>query len=168
MMILPAASNKRQGVAVPIFEASSEFACTPHVLYDFLIQPNNLTRLSPPDINLRLIEGPERVLVGSRLIVEGRYLGMRQKLTIEIVALDPGRLVADEQIKGPFRRLRQERRLSASSVGVLLEQRVEFEPPGGLLGLLATPQRIREYLADMHDYGVGVMRQILTPGEIQG
>ncbi len=151
---------------MPLFEASTEFSCSPAVLYDFLIQPANLTRLSPPDINLRLIEGPERVLLGSQLTVEGRYLGMRQKLTLEVVGLEPERLVADEQIKGPFRRLRQERWLSPSPQGVLLAQRVEFEPPGGILGLLATAQRVQEYLADMHEYGVRMMRDILTPNGI--
>jgi ligand-binding SRPBCC domain-containing protein len=162
-MILPFASTVRQGGAVPVFEATTEFACSPAVLYDFLVQPANMTRLSPPDINLRLIDGPERVLLGSQLTVEGRYLGMRQKLTLEVVGLEPERLVADEQIKGPFRRLRQERLLSPSLTGVVLAQRIEFEPPGGLLGLLATAQRVQEYLSDMHEYGVKMMREILTP-----
>src|SRR5262249_13662204 len=130
MMILPFESMIRQGGDVPVFEATSEFACSPATLYDFLIQPTNMTRLSPPDINLRLIEGPERVVMGSQLTVEGRYLGMKQKLTIEIVGLEPERLLADEQIKGPFRRYRQERLLSPSATGVVLAQRIEFEPPG--------------------------------------
>jgi ligand-binding SRPBCC domain-containing protein len=148
---------------VPVFEASTEFNCHPSLLFDFLVQPANLTRLSPPEANLRLVEGPDRAQMGSHITVEAKYLGVRQRMTVQIVGLEAERLLADEQVKGPFRRLRQERRLVESSGGVMLSQRVEFEPPGGLLGLVATASRIQEYLADLHEYSIRTLRSILTP-----
>jgi ribosome-associated toxin RatA of RatAB toxin-antitoxin module len=88
---------------------------------------------------------------------------MRQTMTLAIVALEPDCLIADEQVSGPFRRLHQERRLEPTAAGVRLHVHIDFEPPGGIVGLLLTPHRIQEYLAEMHEYSVRAMRTLLTP-----
>jgi ligand-binding SRPBCC domain-containing protein len=148
---------------VPVFEASAEFACSPAALYDFLVQPANILLVTPPDLQAKLVEGPERVEMGSRITIEGRRLGMRQVLSVVVVALEPDRLLADEQVQGPFRKYRHERRLEQTATGTLLVERIEFEPPRGMLGLLLTAARIHEYFSDMYEYRIAAMRRILTP-----
>ena len=163
MTILRSAVSPRKGLPVPVFEASAEFGCAPAVLYDFLIRPANSIRVTPPDLQTQLVEGPELVELGSRITVEARRLGMRQVLTVVVVVLEPDRLLADEQIQGPFRSYRHERRLEVLPGGTMLTERIDYQPPGGMLGLLLTASRIQEYLADMHEYRIKAMRELLTP-----
>jgi len=148
---------------VPIFEAAVEFACPPATLFDFLTRPVNLVRISPPELHARLVAAPERISVGSRITIEARKLGMRHRLTTVIVALEPDRLVVDEQVEGPFRKYRHERRLKEIAGGVMLSERIDYEPPGGMIGLLLTRARVEEYIVEMHDYGRRAMQTLLNP-----
>jgi ligand-binding SRPBCC domain-containing protein len=148
---------------VPTFEAAAEFACPPATLFDFLSLPVNLVKVSPPDLNLRLVEAPTRVEIGSRITIEGRNLGMRHRLTTVITELLPHELMADEQVEGPFRRYRQERRLSQTADGVRLAEFVDYEPPGGMLGLLLSKARLEHYLRELYEYRVRAMRALLNP-----
>ncbi len=148
---------------MPTFEAAAEFACPPATLYDFLIRPANLLKVSPPDLHVRLIEAPERIEIGSRLAIEARYLGLRQRLTTVVRALEPERLIVDEQIEGPFRKYRHERRLKEIPGGVALTGCIDYEPPAGMIGLLVSKSRIEQYIVQMHDYGTRAMQALLNP-----
>lgn len=148
---------------MPTFSAALDLPCPPADLFDFLIQPANVLKLSPPEFNGRLLEAPQRVQLGDRLRVETRYLGMRQLLVIQIIALEPERLLTDEQIEGPFRRYRHERVLQEIEGGVRLTENIEYEPPGGLLGLMVTPRRLQQYLAEAFDFRARTLRELLTP-----
>ena len=87
------------------------------MLFEFLIQPANVLKVTPPELNGRLLEGPPRVALGDRLRIETRYMGIRQSLTLRVVALEVDALLADEQIEGPFRSYRHERRFAATDRG---------------------------------------------------
>jgi hypothetical protein len=66
---------------------------------------------------------------------------------MEVTALQPGRLLTEEQRDGPFRRLVHERHFAElEGEGVEVFDRVEYEPPGGLLGLTLTPRRVERDL----------------------
>jgi ligand-binding SRPBCC domain-containing protein len=114
-------------------------------------------------LNLRLVAAPARAEVGSRITIEGRNLGMRHRLTTIITALQPHELVAEEQVEGPFRRYRHERRLREVPGGVLLAEFIDYEPPGGMLGLLLTKSRLEQYVRELYDYRMKAMRALLTP-----
>jgi ligand-binding SRPBCC domain-containing protein len=148
---------------VPTFEAAAEFACSPAALYDFLLRPGNIPKISPPELNVRLVEAPEIAEVGSRITLEARNLGMRHRLSVLITGLEPERLVADEQVEGPFRKYRHQRRLTETSGGVLLAETIDYEPPGGMLGLLLSKARLEKYVKDTHDFRITAMRALLNP-----
>lgn len=147
---------------MPTFRSSSEFACSPSILFDFLIQPANVLKVTPPELNGRLLEGPPRVALGDRLRIETRFMGMRQLLALKVVALELDALLIDEQIEGPFRAYRHERRFLAAGDGSKLTEIIEYEPPGGMLGLLLSPARIERNLADLHAYRIQAMRSLLN------
>jgi ligand-binding SRPBCC domain-containing protein len=133
------------------------------VLFDFLIRPANIPKISPPDLSVAVIAAPEVVDVGSRITIEARNLGMRHRLTTQITAIETNALVADEQIEGPFRKYRHERRLKESPGGVLMIEFIDYEPPGGMLGLLLSKSRLEKYVAEMYEFRVNAMRTLLTP-----
>lgn len=148
---------------MPTFQAAADFPVPPSALFDLLVQPALVTRLMPPELQPRLLEGPERVSLGDRLRIETRYMGVRQTLTLRIIGFELDRLLTDEQIDGPFRSFRQERRLTPTAGGVQLSETIDYEPPGGMLGFLLTPARIERNLADMYSHRIQALRELLTP-----
>ena len=51
---------------MPIFEAETLVTGPPDKVFDFLVRPANLLQVSPPELHLRLVEGPERLSLGAR------------------------------------------------------------------------------------------------------
>lgn len=146
---------------MPEFRADAEFRCEPRAVFDFLIRPVNVVRLSPPDVQVRLVEGPAVVQLGSIVTIEARNFGIRQRFSVRITELEEDERLTDEQIEGPFRYYRHSRRLERSSNGSRLVEVVEFSPPGGMLGMLLTPERLQRYVAELHQYRVSAMRSLL-------
>ena len=54
------------------FERTMRFNRSAAEVFDFLARPANVVRVSPPDLHLRLVEGPERIELGSRITWKGR------------------------------------------------------------------------------------------------
>jgi ligand-binding SRPBCC domain-containing protein len=111
-------------------------------------------------LQVRLIEAPARIEMGSRITVVGKRWGIAQRMTTEVVGFDLGRLLTDEQREGPFRAFRHTRIIEATGTAVRLIEKIEFEPPGGLVGMLMSASRIREGLAEVSQYRVQAMRRI--------
>ncbi len=151
---------------MPEFHALADFRCEPQVVFDFLIRPANVVQLSPPDFHVRLIEGPTVVRLGSTVTVEARNFGLRQRFSVRIIEWEENHLLTDEQIDGPFRYYRHTRQMERTASGCRLIEVVDFTPPGGMMGMLLTADRLQQYLADLHQHRVSVMRTLLeNPGK---
>jgi ligand-binding SRPBCC domain-containing protein len=115
-------------------------------VFGFFLRPANLLALAPPELRLELVEGPDLLELGARLTWKGRRWGIAYRLVTEVVALEPDGLIAEEQRQGPFRRWVVSRRFEATADGTRLTEQIDFEPPGGLLGLTITAQAIEQEL----------------------
>ncbi len=103
--------------------------------------------LAPPELHLRLEEAPDELRLGSRLMVRGRRWGVTQRMVSEITAFEEGTLIVEEQRQGPFRSWKHTQRFAPSvEGGVCITDVIEYEPPGGVLGRLATVETIRREL----------------------
>jgi len=150
---------------VPVFEATMQLRCTAEALFDFLVRPANLPKLSPPDWDLRLLEAPEICQLGSRLVIQAKRSGIPQRIVSEIIGLEPHSVLIDEMREGPLRKLVHSRTLLANGNSVSLTDRIEFEPPRGLLGLILTAQRIEKDLAALHEFRLKRIQELLEPGQ---
>lgn len=148
---------------MPVFENSLELPCSAESLFDFFLQPANLLKISPPDLNVTLLEAPERLALGSRITIVGRRWGLSQKMTTEVVAFELARVLTDEQRDGPFRRFRHERSFSPSAAGVMLTERIEFEPPGGLMGLMLTASKVKQSLEEVGAFRFQALTDLFVP-----
>jgi ligand-binding SRPBCC domain-containing protein len=131
-------------------------------LFERLIQPRVALALAPPDMNLELLDGPERLSLGARTIWRVRRWGIAQQLVHEVTALEENALIVQEQREGPLRRFRHEQRLSARDGGTALCDRIEIEGPGGLLGLFMSEGRIQQDFAALLEYRDGKLRELTT------
>src|SRR5262245_7981338 len=121
-------------------------------VFAFLAQPANLIRVSPPELQMTLVDGPPRLQQGARITVQGRRWGVAQRIVSEVTAFEPNVLLVDEQREGPFKKWIHSHRLEPHDGGTRMTDRIEFEAPGGLLGLLVSEKRIREELEWVFGY----------------
>ncbi|HUK54124.1 MAG TPA: TIGR01777 family oxidoreductase [Candidatus Binatia bacterium] len=108
-------------------------------VYQWLCRPGAFERLVPPWESVRTIgrfgRAPE---AGSRTEFEIRVGPFSRRWLAEHTACEPGRMFRDEQIAGPFARWSHTHTLEpAGGNACVLEDRVEYELPLGVLGTLA-------------------------------
>ncbi len=134
-------------------------ACPPAEVFAFFLVPANLLALAPPDLHLQLVEGPERLELGARLTWKARRWGLTQRLVTEVAAFVPDTLLVEEQRQGPLRKWVHTRRFESVPEGTRLSERVEFEPPGGLLGLTVTARAIERELDAVFAHRAAKLRE---------
>jgi molybdopterin-guanine dinucleotide biosynthesis protein A len=119
-----------------LWQHKIELDAPPADTFARLIQTRNRIDWSPPDWHLSLVEGPARLAAGCRLRWKTRRRGLSQQMTTEITAFDPPWRIVEEQRQGPLTRWVHTSTLTSLPAGQSqLVETIEFEPPGGLLGL---------------------------------
>jgi ligand-binding SRPBCC domain-containing protein len=128
-------------------------------VFDFLARPANLQRLAPPELRLELVEGPDRLELGSVLHWKARRMGVSQMLVHEVTAFEEGVRIVEEQRRGPLRRWVFAHRFEPSQAGTRLTEEIDYEPPGGPLGLLVGAEAIRQDLETLFAYREKQLRE---------
>jgi ligand-binding SRPBCC domain-containing protein len=147
------------------FEDSVTVKCSAARAFEFLIQPSNVVAISPPEMGLSLVEAPERLALGSRMELSVQAYGIRQKLVHEVIEFEAPHRLVEQQVHGPMKFYRHEHVLHPREGGtVQLIDRVEFEPPGGLTGLLLTEDRVLKGLQHGFQYRYEVLKRRLETG----
>lgn len=129
-----------------LFESGVELAGSPEAIFDFLTRPANLMLVTPPELQMSLVEGPERLGHGSKIVIQGRRWGITQRIVSEVTLFEAPFHFVDEQRQGPFGRFVHRHRLEKIAGGARMLDQIEFAPPGGIVGLMMTEQRIRKDL----------------------
>jgi ligand-binding SRPBCC domain-containing protein len=148
------------------FENETWLPCRVESLFDFLLRPANVQRISDPRLGLIFEKAPEVVATGSRIAFKVQAYGVVQKLEHEVIVVEHPRLIVEEQVKGPMKAWRHEHHLEAGEQGVRMIDRVLFEPPGGMLGFLVKESNIIEGLEDGFEHRAQELRRLIERGEI--
>ncbi len=136
---------------MPVFVVTQRFAVPQEALFAFFLRPANLVALTPPGWNVALVGAPEVLTAGARWEVRARRYGLSARIVNEVVKLDEPKRIVEEQREGPFRRWRLERLLTAvSPTETEVREQIDYEPPGGLLGLTLTAKAIESDLAEAY------------------
>jgi hypothetical protein len=144
------ASNKMEDMPfrkLPyVFEFASNLKAEPKKVMTFHLDPNNIARVSPWWIQILDIESPERIVQGSNIRLKVRSLGLPQSWEVTVAEVvdfsgSPAKAsLLDVAEKGPFPYWRHLHEFWAAPDGTTgLVDRIEFLPPGGVLGTLALP-----------------------------
>lgn len=132
---------------MPLLEASVLIRCPADRVFDFLTHSENFAKIVPPDLQLRLVQSPGRLALGSRFEVQILGFGIPQNVIYEITEFVQPRRFQESQVKGPLGRYVHEHTFVSQEDGtVLVMDRIEFEPPGGMLGFLLTADRLKTSL----------------------
>jgi ligand-binding SRPBCC domain-containing protein len=133
-------------------------------VFAFFLRPANLLALAPPGMNLDLVEGPELIQPGARLTWKARRWGISQRIVTEITALEPAKLLVEEQRTGPLRQFIRTLRFEEVPEGTRLTETIDFESPGGVIGLVVTAGMIQGDLEAAAAHRDRKLRELLGPG----
>jgi len=130
---------------MPRCEATIQVPSSSQEVFDFVSEPTNLIEPLITGVKEVEYEIPDRLTQGSRMNFCIHSFGLRLELVLEVVELIERQRICTSQIKGPFRRWFHQYSLEELRSNLtLLQEQVDFEGPGGFLGLVATKARILE------------------------
>lgn len=147
---------------MPVYETQIPLSSTAERLFDFLSRPANLAQLSPPAVQLTFVDPPEVISLGSEIVFKIQVFGQVQQFVHEIVAFERPNLIRENAIATPMKSWTQEYQIEPADGGlVTLTTRIEFEPPGGMLGFILTPDRIIANLKENHEHRRDALQKAL-------
>jgi ligand-binding SRPBCC domain-containing protein len=137
------------------------------VLWEFISVPQNLNKITPPDMAFEIIgEPPEKTYTG--LLLEYRVkvplLGWSTWLT-EIKYVEEGVSFMDEQRVGPYKLWLHTHKLEDVDGGTRMTDDIRYLVPFGPIGLLANALFVGRTLRRIFDYRRVKMEEIFGKAE---
>lgn len=132
---------------MPLFETQVSLSCPPEVLFDFLLRPEKVMALNPPEMNVTLVDAPDIVSEGSRIRFQVEAFGFKQQMVHEVINIERPAGFLVREVEGILKKYEHIHLIeSQPGGGTILFERVVYEPPGGMVGFLLTETRVREGL----------------------
>jgi ligand-binding SRPBCC domain-containing protein len=138
---------------MPRFEMVEELSAPLSRVFDFFSRPANLPKISPPELHMQLLSGPEQLHLGAFLTLQGRRWGLSQRIVSEVTAWQPEQRFVDEQREGPFKKWSHTHQFeSLPNGGTRVTDCIEYEPPGGMLRFIITAAAVERDLKWVFGY----------------
>jgi ligand-binding SRPBCC domain-containing protein len=104
--------------------------------------------LSTDGTEERAIAGRTSGLIelGESVTWEARHFGIKQQLTVKIIAFDRPHLFGDEMVRGAFSCMRHTHRFTECKGGTLMSDEFFFTAPLGILGRIAEVLFLTRYI----------------------
>ena len=126
----------------------------PETLWEFLSTPMNLNDLTPPELHFQVLsEVPQEMYNGLMILYEIQIplFGKRRWLT-EIKHIEAGTFFVDEQRVGPYKLWYHQHRIDAFDKKTRMIDRVCYQLPFGVLGLLVHRLWVKKMLETIFSY----------------
>jgi ligand-binding SRPBCC domain-containing protein len=134
--------TRQQFVPAPIAE-----------VFAFFSRPENLLKLTPPDLGLVLLTPPPiAMMAGAQIDYTIAVFGLRLRWTTLITAFDPGRSFVDEQLRGPYALWRHSHRFEEAPGGTTVGDEVLYALPFGPLGAAVRAIAVGRRLESIFEY----------------
>ena len=146
---------------MPQFESRTTLSASPEQVFNYMLRPANLQAIAPPATQFVFVRPPEVIELGSRLTCKVQAYGVVQQLTYEIVELISPQRFREKMVEGPLKAWLHDYIIEENpGGGITLVNRIEFEPPGGLMGLIVTANAIRDALEDGFYYRGQALKKV--------
>ena len=148
---------------MPLYESRIPLSGPVERVFEFLTRPVNLQKISPPEVQLSYVQAPEVISLGSKLVFKIHVYGQVQQFEHEIIEFEQPFRFRERAVVTPMKSWIQDYILEPGENGaVTLLNRIEFEPPGGLLGFILTEDRILANLEDGHHHRKTALQKALS------
>lgn len=144
------------------FERTTFIAAPLDRVFDFFGAPENLGRITPPQMHFRITNGPGRRLCeGDRIEYSLRILGIPLHWRTHITLWRKGEVFADLQERGPYKYWLHTHTFRAVEGGVEMHDNVEYALPLGWLGDFAAGWLVRRELNRIFDFRGEAVKTLL-------
>jgi len=126
--------------------------------FEFFSKAENLGVITPAAMSFSIQGEVPKMVTGATIDYRVRVGPLPVSWRTRITTWEPGRRFADLQEKGPYRFWRHEHAFQADGPRTVMEDRVYYTPPFGLLGRLANRLFIRSTLRKIFQYRGDVIR----------
>jgi len=149
---------------MPEIEKSSVISARAEDLFAFFLDPQNLSKITPPTVKLTEVEATAPLAKGALFSLRGRNGWVRFRWHGRVVEMESPKIMVDEQLKGPFRSFRHTHRFRAiDDRHTLVIDHVEYQPRFGIFGKLANAFFIRRKLRRLFEYRHRKLKELFEP-----
>lgn len=134
-------------------------------VWDFFTSPDNLLRITPQDMNFRLLnEGLGKEIYEGMIInyTVAPFWGIPLNWQTKITQVDYLKSFTDFQQKGPYKLWNHYHEFIPNKEGVLMTDTVEYELPFGVIGTMAHHLLVRKKLDQIFNYRYQVLEQLIN------
>ncbi|MCA9076508.1 MAG: hypothetical protein KDA93_15900 [Planctomycetaceae bacterium] len=133
-------------------------------VFDFFSVTRNHEKISQGHLGVAFTQAPERFEQGSMLHFDIQGFGQTQSVVYEILEFERPERYLEQQVEGPMKQWIHEHLFIPEGDTTIVVDKVRFEPPGGLIGMLLTESRILESLDEGIFSRNQMLKQILEGG----
>ena len=150
-----------------MFVASVILPRSREVAFDYLRRPANFLKMLPADAAGSLdAKLPPIMDVGAVLDVRVKAFGMTIEIIHVVTDVVFQERIGVQQTKGPFKAWIHEQIFADAPNGqTLLTNKIQFLPPGGMMGFVVTKKVIHSNLEQWINHGQDLLRQSFEAGE---
>ncbi len=136
-------------------KAELELPISKKEAWDFLSNPKNLKKITPPSMGFE-ITSPytnEKVYEGQIITYKVYpFKGIKSYWVTEITKVKENEYFIDEQRFGPYKMWHHEHFIEETKYGVIMKDLISYKIPFGLIGRLVNPIIVQKQLKKIFDY----------------
>ncbi|MGE0637410.1 MAG: SRPBCC family protein [Bacteroidia bacterium] len=137
------------------FTATQKIPASVEQVWDFISSPKNLKEITPTYMGFEITSPnlPEKMYPGMIISYKvSPLLGIKMTWVTEITHVEKHRYFVDEQRMGPYAMWHHQHKIEAIEGGVLMTDVVSYQPPFGVLGVIANMLFIKSKLKEIFDF----------------
>jgi ligand-binding SRPBCC domain-containing protein len=124
------------------------------VAWEFLCNPANLSKLTPPEMNMKIISGSDRPMYAGQVLQYSvtPLPGFKTKWVSEITQFENKQYFVDLQLYGPYAFWHHKHFIHEIDGGVEMEDIIDYKVPLGILGQLVHPVLVKPKLDSIFEF----------------
>ena len=130
--------------------------------WDFLCNPANLSKLTPPEMNMTIISGADRAMYAGQVLQYSvtPFAGFKTKWVSEITQYEDKKYFVDLQLYGPYAFWHHKHFVNEIDGGVEMEDIIDYKVPFGILGRLVHPILVKPKLDAIFNFRTQKLEEI--------
>lgn len=134
--------------------SSQKFPISLQQAWEFLTNPHNLSKITPPEMNFTIVSGANKPLYAGQIITYSvtPLFGIKTPWVSEITQVVPYHYFIDVQIQGPYAFWHHQHFVTETESGVIMEDVIHYGLPLGILGQMVHPLIVKPKLEEIFEH----------------